>query len=254
MTRTAAMLEAYKPDEVPGHAVVCQSFLRLPDVVRWIVRAETMGLGVKVHCAGDAAVRDILDAVEIVRRLRGTERPHASHRACELYRSGRHTALQGTQCRRGFVPGDLVSLRHHGREPGRDRRARRALSRTATSMPAGALMAGGSDWPVIGLPDPWFRLEGMVTRRNPKGGYPGALGPNRPSICRPPSRFTRAIPQKAIGLGHLTGTIEVGKSADLIVLEKNLFEVGLIGFRTRKFSRPGSRAGSCMAKHSGATS
>ena len=80
MTRTAAMLEAYKPDET-GHAVVCQSFLRLPDVVHWIVRAETMGLGVKVHCAGDAAVRDILDAVEIVRRLRGPDGPmhHIAH-------------------------------------------------------------------------------------------------------------------------------------------------------------------------------
>jgi predicted amidohydrolase YtcJ len=28
-----------------------------------------------------------------------------------------------------------------------------------------------------------------------------------------------------MGLGHMIGTIEVGKSADLIVLEKNLFEV-----------------------------
>ena len=32
-------------------------------------------------------------------------------------------------------------------------------------------------------------------------------------------------PAKAMGLGHITGTIQVGKSADLIVLEKNSFEV-----------------------------
>ncbi|MFX9065563.1 amidohydrolase, partial [Acinetobacter baumannii] len=52
-TRTAAMLDAYKPDE-SGHATVCRSFLPLPEVVHWIARAEKMGLAVKVHCAGDA--------------------------------------------------------------------------------------------------------------------------------------------------------------------------------------------------------
>ena len=29
----------------------------------------------------------------------------------------------------------------------------------------------------------------------------------------------------AMGLGHLTGTLEIGKSADLVVLDQNLFEV-----------------------------
>jgi predicted amidohydrolase YtcJ len=86
-------------------------------------------------------------------------------------------------------------------------------------------MAGGSDWPVIGLPDPWFGLEGMVTRRNPKGGYPGALWAEQAIDLATAIEIYTRNPAKAMGLGHLTGTIEVGKSADLIVLEKNLFEV-----------------------------
>jgi len=75
MTRTAAMLEPYKPDQ-RGNAVVCRSFIPVPEVVRWITRAEELGLAVKIHCAGDAAVRDILDAIEIVRDFRGPGPAH----------------------------------------------------------------------------------------------------------------------------------------------------------------------------------
>lgn len=223
MTRTAAMLAAYKPDE-NGHAVVCRSFLRLPDVVHWIVRAEKLGMGVKVHCAGDAAVRDILDAVEIVRRLRG-EGPmhHIAHasfidpadipRFKELNVVADLCPAIWFPCAITVANKAVIGERADRYWPNRDLHA------------AGALMAGGSDWPVVGLPDPWFGLEGMVTRQNPKGGYPGALWPEQAIDLPTAIEIYTRNPARAMGLGHLTGSIEVGKSADLIVLEKNLFEV-----------------------------
>jgi len=224
MTRTAAMLEAYKPDEA-GRSVVCQSFLRLPDVVHWIVRAETLGLGVKVHCAGDAAVRDILDAVEIVRRLRGPGPMHHIAHASFIDPADiprfKELNVVADLCPAIWFPCAITvankavidEQRAERYWPNRDLHA------------AGALMAGGSDWPVIGLPDPWFGLEGMVTRRNPRGGYPGALWAEQALDLATAIEIYTRNPAKAMGLGHITGTIEVGKSADLIVLEKNLFEV-----------------------------
>ena len=224
MTRTAAMLEAYKPDEA-GRSVVCQSFLRLPDVVHWIVRAETLGLGVKVHCAGDAAVRDILDAVEIVRRLRGPGPMHHIAHASFIDPADiprfKELNVVADLCPAIWFPCAITvankavidEQRAERYWPNRDLHA------------AGALMAGGSDWPVIGLPDPWFGLEGMVTRRNPRGGYPGALWAEQAIDLATAIEIYTRNPAKAMGLGHITGTIEVGKSADLIVLEKNLFEV-----------------------------
>ena len=224
MTRTAAMLEAYKPDEA-GSSVVCQSFLRLPDVVHWIVRAETLGLGVKVHCAGDAAVRDILDAVEIVRRLRGPGPMHHIAHASFIDPADiprfKELNVVADLCPAIWFPCAITvankavidEQRAERYWPNRDLHA------------AGALMAGGSDWPVIGLPDPWFGLEGMVTRRNPRGGYPGALWAEQAIDLATAIEIYTRNPAKAMGLGHITGTIEVGKSADLIVLEKNLFEV-----------------------------
>jgi hypothetical protein len=224
MTRTAAMLDAYKPDD-SGRATVCKSFLRIPDVVHWIVRAEQMGLGIKVHCAGDAAVRDVLDAVEIVRRLRGPGRMHHIAHAsfidpADLPRF-KELDVVADLCPAIWFPCAVTVANKAVMDEQRAERywPNRDLHET------GALLAAGSDWPVIGLPDPWFGLEGMVTRRNPKGGYPGALWAEQALDLKTAIEVYTRNPAIAMGLGHVTGTIEIGKSADMIVLDQNLFEV-----------------------------
>lgn len=226
MTRTAAMLDAYKPDE-QGHAVVCRSFLRLPEVVHWIVRAETLGLGVKVHCAGDLAVHDILDAVEIVRELRGPGPIHHIAHASFIDPADiprfKQLNVVADLCPALWFPcaitvanSAVIDETRAGRYwPNRDLHA------------SGALMAAGSDWPVIGLPDPWFGLQGMVTRRHPRGEYPGELWAEQALALETAIEIYTRNPAQAMGVGHLTGTIETGKSADLIVIERNLFEVGV---------------------------
>lgn len=224
MTRTAAMLDAYKPDE-HGHAVVCRSFLRLPEVVHWLVRAETLGKGVKVHCAGDAAVRDILDAVEIVRRLRGPgPTHHIAHASfidpADIPRFAELNVVADL-CPAIWFPCAITVANAAVMDP--DRAARYWPNRDLRA--SGALLAAGSDWPVVGLPDPWFGMEGMVTRRNPKGLQPGALWPEQALDVATALEVYTLNPARAMGLGHATGSIEVGKSADLIVIERNLFEI-----------------------------
>jgi predicted amidohydrolase YtcJ len=90
---------------------------------------------------------------------------------------------------------------------------------------AGVLMAAGSDWPVVSNPDPWLGIEGMVTRRNPRGGFPGALWPEQALDLATVIEIYTGNAAQATGLDALTGTIEVGKSAELIVLDRNLFEI-----------------------------
>lgn len=224
MTRTAAMLDAYKPDE-NGRAVVCRSFLRLPEVVQWIVRAEALGLGVKVHCAGDAAVHDILDAVEIVRRLRGSGPMHHIAHASFIdpfdIPRFRELNVVADLCPAIWFPCAITMANRAVIDERRSDRywPNRDLHST------GALMAAGSDWPVVGLPDPWFGLEGMVTRQNPSGDYDGALWPEQALDLATVIEIYTRNPAMAMGLGHRTGSIEAGKSADLIVLDQHLFEV-----------------------------
>jgi len=223
MTRTAAMLEPYKPDQ-RGNAVVCRSFIPVPEVVRWITRAEELGLAVKIHCAGDAAVRDILDAIEIVRDFRGPGPAHHIAHASYIDQKDisrfKQLNVVADLCPAIWFPCAITVANNEVLPEGRANRYWPNRDLHAS----GALLAAGSDWPVVGLPDPWFGFEGMVTRRNPKGTYPGALWPEQALDVATVIEIYTRNPATAIGMGEITGSIEPGKSADLIVLDRNLFE------------------------------
>lgn len=223
MTRTAAMLGAYKAD-ASGHATVCHSLLPVPEVVRWMMRAEELGMAVKVHCAGDAAVRDILDAVEIVRDVRGPgPAHHIAHASyidpADIPRFAKLNVVADL-CPAIWFP-CAITVANNAVIPGE--RANRYWP-NRDLQESGALLAAGSDWPVVGLPDPWFGLEGMVTRRNPRGTHDGALWPEQGLDLATVLEIYTRNPAQAMGLGAITGSVEPGKSADLIVLDRNLFE------------------------------
>jgi predicted amidohydrolase YtcJ len=92
---------------------------------------------------------------------------------------------------------------------------------------AGARIAFGSDWPVDPLNE-WFALKVGVTRTNaPQSGpkYAGRLSED-PGLER--RAVLRAITMNSSYELHqddVTGSIEVGKFADLIVLDRNVLEI-----------------------------
>ena len=91
---------------------------------------------------------------------------------------------------------------------------------------AGALVAGGSDWPAgQATPDPWLGIEGLVTRRDPLRRIPGALWPEQAVDLDTALRIYTINSATAMGLGATTGSIAPGKSADFIVLNQNLYAV-----------------------------
>ena len=92
---------------------------------------------------------------------------------------------------------------------------------------AGARIAYGSDWPVDPL-DEWFALKVGVTRANaPAAGpqYSGRLSDD-PGLSRETAIRTITINSSyELHQEAETGSLEVGKLADLIVLDRNLFEI-----------------------------
>jgi predicted amidohydrolase YtcJ len=90
---------------------------------------------------------------------------------------------------------------------------------------AGAVVTYGSDWDNIPEPDPWFALEGMVTRQYPGKPQFGRLNPDeRVGVETAIAIFTRNGAM-AMEKEDETGTIEPGKSADFIVINQNLLEI-----------------------------
>jgi len=91
---------------------------------------------------------------------------------------------------------------------------------------SGANLLTGSDWPsAVDNMNPWPGIEALVTRKNPFTDSGQALWAEQAVTLEQALKIYTLDGAKAYRLDHLTGSIEVGKSADLIVLDRNLFDV-----------------------------
>jgi predicted amidohydrolase YtcJ len=199
----------------------------VPELIRWLGKCEKLGLAAKIHCAGDAAVTQALDAIEVVRSFNGPTAlihhiAHASYITPDDIPRFADLGVAADLSPIIWFP--TVFLEAHKAAMGAERAQRFWPNRDLNMV--GALMAGGSDWPVIPNPDPWHGIEGMVTRRNPAGDFPGAsLWPEQALDLATVIEIYTINAARAAGLGNVTGSIEVGKSADLIVLDQALFDI-----------------------------
>ncbi|RXT54216.1 amidohydrolase [Bradyrhizobium betae] len=226
MTRTSAMLEPYRPSAAFGCCYRGGTTLTLPQFAKMVAECERHGLAVKVHCTGDGSVRLALDGFDIVRDFEGPSdlRHQIAHAVfVDPEDIKRMAALQVTadlspvlwypaifeQAIRAAVPDKLVDRM----APIRD------------LVEAGVSIAGGSDWPVAPTPDLWDGLEGMVTRRNPSGGYDGQLGPEQAIDVQTAIRAYTLGSAEVMGLDAETGSLEVGKSADFIIIDRDVTKI-----------------------------
>lgn len=223
--RTAAMIEPYLPDTAHGCCFRGGATLNVPQLARVLADCEARGMAVKIHCAGDAAVRIALDAIDVLRSFNGPGLMHQIAHAsfvdpAEVPRFAELGVLADlspalwfpgviVDAIRAAVPGERVDRFW----PIRD------------LQQAGALIAGGSDWPVVPDPSPWPAIQGMVTRRDPTGRFEGALWPEQALALPETLKAYTVNAARAMGLAETTGSIEVGKSADFAVLDRHLFEV-----------------------------
>ena len=225
--RTAAMLEPYVASPLYGCCFRGDSKLSVPELARWIAKCEKQGIATKIHCAGDASVRDTLDAIDVVRSFNGPGLKlmhHIAHASfidpADIPRF-KELGVVADLCPIIWYPSPIVEAikavvpadRAERFWPNRDLLAN------------GVLMAAGSDWPVMPDPDPWLGIEGMVTRRNPGGDFPGALWPEQALDLATVLEIYTLNPAKAMGIDDVTGSIETGKSADFIVTDRNLFDI-----------------------------
>lgn len=225
MSRTSAFIEPYLPDKAHGCCFRGATTKTLPELARLIAKQEDRGLAVKIHCAGDGAVRTALDAFDVVRSFKG---------ATALMHHIAHAGFIDPADVRRFkdlnVVADLSPILWYpnqiidGIEQAVGDRVRQYWP-NRNLIEAGALIATGTDWPVIPNPDPWSGIEGLITRRNPSGQFDGALWPEQALDLPAAIAAYTANPARAMGLESVTGSLSVGKSADMIVLDRNLFEI-----------------------------
>ncbi|ONI76459.1 amidohydrolase [Actinosynnema sp. ALI-1.44] len=224
-TRTAAFLEPYLPDDVHGDCFHGTTTMTAEELTGWLRTAANAGLSAKVHCTGDASVRLLLDAVGTIRAEGHTNtRYQVAHgqfvHPDDLARFaalGVAADISPFLWMPGVIPEAIATVLPA--ERGGRMQPNRAL------LDSGALLAGGSDWPVSESPNAWEGIAGLVTRRDPFGRRPGALWPEQAITLAEAIEVFTLGGAKACGLDDVTGALVPGRSADFIVLDRDPFQV-----------------------------
>jgi hypothetical protein len=227
---TAAVLDPYL--DADGHPTSDRglSFVDPALLNEAVRRLDSLGFQVHFHTIGERAVREALDAIEAAREANGPSdgRHHLAHiqviHPDDLPRFRALGAVANAQplWAAHEAQMDELTIPFLG-EP-------RWLWQYpfASLVRHGAILAMGSDWSVS-TPDPMQEMYVAVNRRMPEDYAHRVqtretfLPDERIDLATAIAGFTSA----SAYVNHLdadTGSIEVGKLADLVVVDRNLFE------------------------------
>lgn len=226
-SRTASFLEPYLP--ATGYDAVAHdpdgTLLISPGELNdTVTKLDRRGFVVKMHAVGDNAVRKGLDAIEAARTRNGQSglRHEIAHCAfvhpTDLPRFKSLGAIAEVSPKLWFpnpVTAGQISVL------GRERVER--CHPIGDLLRAGAEVTYASDWPAA-APDanPWIGLAGMISRRDPRGRFPGTLGADQAIPLESALPIFTINGARSLGMAAETGSLERGKWADFILLERAL--------------------------------
>ncbi|MCY9003065.1 amidohydrolase [Peribacillus frigoritolerans] len=218
---TAYFLKPYSDQlDICGHPALNPEVL-----IDRVVKADELGFRIRFHAIGDAAIRLALDAFEEAVRKNGK-------------RDSRHTVehievIDSDDIERFSKLGVIASMQpdHMGASSrevyssiiGPEREKNVFL--TKSLLNTGASLALGTDFPVSISLNPMRQIYTAITRVDSSG--------NPQNTWHPEQKLTLAEALQAYTYGsahgcfreHELGTIEEGKLADLVVLDRNLFDI-----------------------------
>ena len=224
-TRTSAMLAPYLPDGKHGDNFSGKLIHAPEQLAEDLIKLDGAGLTVKIHATGDRAARVALDAIEAARKANGPSglRHEISH--AEWVHPDDIPRFKALNAVAEFSPilwyptplqevmAEVVGEEMAGR-----------MWPIKSLLEAGAGALYGSDWPsVVPDPNPWPGLEAMVTRRDPYLDSDEALWPEQAIDLAAAVRIFTINGASAAKRDDETGSLEVGKSADFIIIDRNIF-------------------------------
>jgi hypothetical protein len=223
-SHTAAMLEPYagtvagRDDEASRRGLLLQPQPVLDEAV---TRFDRMGLTVKFHAAGDAAVHAGLNAIEAARKANGFSTilhdvGHCTFVAKEDLARARRIAATFEVSPYLWDPSPIND--DITRAIGEPRISR--VWPVREMLDAGALVVPGSDWAVVPSVNPWIAVETLVTRENPGGSNRSFGKAEAITVAEAIRMFTESAARHE-GTEDRLGRIAPGMLADLVVLDRD---------------------------------
>ena len=225
-SRTSLLLEPYEgTTNLYGGANM--STEELADA---FMKFDNMGVGVHVHAMGDGTIRRVVDALEIMKNENGESgvRHKIAHNTMITYEDlDRLATMKDVNI--DFSPpiwyphiGVIASFLP---QVGEERMQKFYPFKYA--LESGLHVGQGSDWLTANpTPNPFIAIEGMVTRKNPfDPNLEGTINASQAISLEQAITVATIEGATVLGVEEDLGSIEVGKFADMIILENNLFEI-----------------------------
>ena len=223
---TAALLEPYLSVDHAGTPY------RDPNLLNARVKYYyDMGMHIHFHAMGDRAVRESMDAIEYARNLGSDELRNSRHTISHMVLvdpSDMHRFAElniGASVTMVWAINDTWAQNLDIPALGIERVNRYYPIRSVHE--AGGVVLGGSDWNYGDL-DPLLSMESAITRQQPWGPEEDpdfeTLGDELVDLATMIDAYTINGAWQ-LGLEDISGSIEVGKRADIVVYDRNLFEI-----------------------------
>lgn len=219
-TQTAYMIKPYQ-DGTNGTPNFSDAELKAA-----LIAVDAAGFQLHAHTIGDGAVRQFLDGLEAVEEANGIRdrRPMLSHievvDPADMPRFAALGAYANAQMLWAYPDPYITDLTW----PVIGEQRSEYLYPFGGLLEAGATLVAGSDWSVSTM-NPWEAIEVAVTRQDPYEDEGEVLTPQHKIDLLTAIRAYTSEGAKATRTEAHLGTLEVGKWADFIVLDRNPFEI-----------------------------